>query len=342
MRVLIAEDDAVSRRILQRAVERFGHECKATSDGAEAWQAYQDSPYDVVITDWVMPRVDGVELCELIRDHPGPCYTYVVLLSVLSDRGHFLKGMQAGADDYLTKPLDAEELQARLAAAERVTSLHRRLNDQNTRLGSLLREQEQLSATLAETAEARGRLEGVSLAAREIVHLLSNDLSLAVGAIKRAVATGVEVGLEQALALERELQAELFATEFFFDGVCRVPVSQLVLADFLGLSRQRTNEALNRLRRLGEFRAAVGQLYVEAARAAGANEGREIFMDAPSLGLEPRRVARVTGARIPADPAGIAARHAMRQHFGTSGPHALTPGVRVETDAVYHKIIGPS
>jgi DNA-binding response OmpR family regulator len=184
MRVLIAEDDAVSRRILQRAVERFGHECVATVDGGAAWQAYQDATYDVVITDWVMPTIDGVELCELIREHPGPCYTYVILLSVLSDRGHFLKGMQAGADDYLTKPLDAEELQARLAAAERVTSLHRRLSQQNARQDALLREQEQLAATLAETAEARGRLEGVTLAAREIVHLLSNDLALAVGAIE--------------------------------------------------------------------------------------------------------------------------------------------------------------
>jgi len=184
MRVLIAEDDAVSRRILQRAVERFGHTCQTAVDGAEAWQAYQDASFDVVITDWVMPRVDGVELCELIRAHPGPCYTYVVLLSVLSDRGHFLKGMQAGADDYLTKPLDAEELQARLAAAQRVTSLHRQLADQNRALETLLAEQEELSATLAETAEARGRLEGVTLAAREMVHLLSNDLSLAVGAIE--------------------------------------------------------------------------------------------------------------------------------------------------------------
>ena len=184
MRVLIAEDDAVSRRILQRAVERFNHECIATSDGAEAWQAYQDMPFDVVITDWVMPRTDGLELCSLIRSNPGPCYTYVMLLSVLSDRGHFLKGMQAGADDYLTKPLDAEELQARLAAAERVTSLHRRLALQNARQETMLHEQEQLASTLAETAEARGRLEGVTLTAREIVHLLSNDLALAVGAIE--------------------------------------------------------------------------------------------------------------------------------------------------------------
>lgn len=220
MRVLIAEDDAVSRRILQRAVERFGHECRATVDGAEAWQAYQDAPYDVVITDWVMPRVDGIELCELIRDNPGPCYTYVVLLSVLSDRGHFLKGMQAGADDYLTKPLDAEELQARLAAAERVTSLHRRLADQNTRLESLLHEQEQLSATLAETAEARGRLEGVSLAAREIVHLLSNDLSLAVGAIELLRLQSDPV--PSALVLLRQAETGLAAADRHLQSLQRV------------------------------------------------------------------------------------------------------------------------
>ena len=67
MRVLIAEDDAVSRRILQRTLERFGHDCQVTTNGAEAWQAYQDAPYDVVITDWVMPQLDGVELLSLIH-----------------------------------------------------------------------------------------------------------------------------------------------------------------------------------------------------------------------------------------------------------------------------------
>ena len=193
--------------ILQRAVERFGHDCSSTSDGAEAWQAYQDAPFDVVITDWVMPHIDGVELCELIRDNPGPCYTYVILLSVLSDRGHFLKGMQAGADDYLTKPLDAEELQARLAAAERVTSLHHRLAEQNTRLEALLREQEQLSATLAETAEARGRLEGVTLAAREIVHLLSNDLTG--GWRHRAAALAGRTSPRTPIVLMRQAEAGL-------------------------------------------------------------------------------------------------------------------------------------
>ena len=220
MRVLIAEDDAVSRRILQRAIERFGHVCVTTTDGAEAWQAYQDAPFDMVITDWVMPRMDGVELSELIRANPGPCYTYVILLSVLSDRGHFLKGMQAGADDYLTKPLDAEELQARLAAAERVTTLHRQLANQNSRLETLLHEQEQLSATLAETAEARGRLEGVTLAAREIVHLLSNDLALAVGAIELM---RLQTDLQpSALVLLRQVEAGLNAAEHHLRSLQKV------------------------------------------------------------------------------------------------------------------------
>ncbi|MGE3270070.1 MAG: PleD family two-component system response regulator [Chloroflexota bacterium] len=220
MRVLIAEDDAVSRRILERAIERFGHTCVTTLDGAAAWQAYQDAPFDVIITDWVMPQMDGLRLCELIRANPGPCYTYVILLSVLSDRGHFLQGMQAGADDYLTKPLDAEELQARLASAERVTTLHRQLTNQNARLESLLHEQERLSATLAETAEARGRLEGVTLVAREIVHLLSNDLALAVGAIELM---RLQPDLQpSALVLLRQVEAGLNAAEHHLRSLQKV------------------------------------------------------------------------------------------------------------------------
>src|SRR5690348_15817815 len=102
MRVLIAEDDAVTRRIMQRSVERVGHECQATAEDDAVWQAYQVRQFDVVSVEQVRPRVDGVALCEMIREQPGPAYTHVILLSVLSDRGHLLTGMQAGADDYLT------------------------------------------------------------------------------------------------------------------------------------------------------------------------------------------------------------------------------------------------
>ena len=218
MRVLIVEDDTVSRLLLQRAVERCGHPCVAVADGAEAWKQYQDGSYDVVLTDWVMPEVDGLELCRRIREQPGASYTYVMLLSVLSDRGHLLMGMQAGADDFLAKPIDPDELHARLASAARVTQLHRRLARQNAHLGLLLQEQQALAVTLAETAEARGRLEGVTLAAREIVHLLTNDLTLAVGAVDLArgrsdvspflgeLLRNIEAGLSAAEDHLRELQ----------------------------------------------------------------------------------------------------------------------------------------
>jgi two-component system cell cycle response regulator len=140
VRVLIAEDDAVSRMILRRAIERFGHECLAAA-GIEAWEMYQSAPdaIDVVISDWMMPGLDGPTLCEKIRNHADhrDGYPYFVFLTALGDKEHLLEGMQAGADDYLKKPLDRDELRVRLAAAARVTSLHRQLNEQKKELERL-------------------------------------------------------------------------------------------------------------------------------------------------------------------------------------------------------------
>jgi len=218
MQVLITEDDAVSRLALQRAVDRFGHVSRVVGNGTEAWTCYQDGSFDVVLTDWTIPGVDGLELCRRIRQHPGESYTYVMLLSVLTDRGHVLTGMQAGADDFLAKPVDPEDLRARLASAARVTRLHRQLADQNARLERILQKQQSLALRLAESAEARGRLEGVTLAAREIVHLLTNDLTLAVGAVDLAahrtdlapdvaqLLADIESGLGAAECHLRELQ----------------------------------------------------------------------------------------------------------------------------------------
>jgi two-component system, cell cycle response regulator len=141
MRVLIAEDDAVSRTILRRAVEKFGHECLTAEDGAAAWELYQRTPkVDVVISDWMMPGMDGVELCQRIRERETNWYTFFVFLTALGDKAHLLEGMLAGADDYLTKPLDREQLQVRLIAASRVTTLHRTLAEQNAELERLNRE----------------------------------------------------------------------------------------------------------------------------------------------------------------------------------------------------------
>lgn len=142
MQVVVAEDDPIIRRMLQHTVERLGHGCLLAEDGEQAWELYCTHRPDVVISDWMMPGLDGLSLCRRIREQaPDPNefrgYTYFVMLTALSEKEHRWQGMRAGADDYLTKPLDADDLQFRLIAAQRLTSLHRRLMEQTRELQRL-------------------------------------------------------------------------------------------------------------------------------------------------------------------------------------------------------------
>jgi two-component system chemotaxis response regulator CheY len=140
LKILIAEDDAVSRTILRRAVEKTGHECLAAADGEEAWGLYKENPdLEAIISDWMMPGVDGLELCRRVRSEERDTYTYFIFLTALGDKEHLLIGLEAGADDYLSKPLDRDELQVRLISASRVTALHRRLAQQRDELEKLNR-----------------------------------------------------------------------------------------------------------------------------------------------------------------------------------------------------------
>ncbi len=127
MKVLVADDDGVTRLVLQRAVERLGHECLVGADGDEAWALFQRHEPDVIISDWMMPGIEGPELCRRVRAEARLTYTYFILLTILEDKRHALEGMEAGPDDYLTKPLDFDDLHARLIVASRVTALHQRL-----------------------------------------------------------------------------------------------------------------------------------------------------------------------------------------------------------------------
>jgi PleD family two-component response regulator len=90
--------------------------CVTAFDGEEAWSMLQQNHADVVVSDWRMPRMDGVELCKRIRAREEGAYTYFVLMTDFGDKAHFLEGMNAGADDYHAKPIDIDELQARLVA----------------------------------------------------------------------------------------------------------------------------------------------------------------------------------------------------------------------------------
>lgn len=123
MRILIAEDERTSQLLLRRTLERIGHEVLVTDNGQDAWYRFRAEPVSAVITDWMMPDMDGVELCQKIRAHDRPDYTYILILTALSGKGRYLEGMDAGADDYITKPFDQEELAARLRVCERILGL---------------------------------------------------------------------------------------------------------------------------------------------------------------------------------------------------------------------------
>jgi diguanylate cyclase (GGDEF)-like protein len=137
VKIVAVDDDLVSRMVLRGAVQAIGHDCLVAEDGDQAWRLIRACHPDVVITDWVMPGTDGLQLCRLIRGQQAEAYTYVILATSLGERDHVLKGMEAGADDYLTKPLDPYDLEARLVAAKRVTSLHAELARYRTELARL-------------------------------------------------------------------------------------------------------------------------------------------------------------------------------------------------------------
>jgi two-component system cell cycle response regulator len=139
MRILIAEDDEASRLILEAAVAGLGHQFVSAADGTEAWREFQTSKFDAVISDRSMPGIDGLELCRRIRAAPGDGYTYFIFLTALSDKRRILDGMSAGADDYLSKPLDPDELSARLVVGTRITDLYLRLGRQQSELELLNR-----------------------------------------------------------------------------------------------------------------------------------------------------------------------------------------------------------
>jgi two-component system, cell cycle response regulator len=137
MRILIAEDHDATRLILEAAVRSLGHDCVAASDGDEAWRLFQNVDVDAVISDRMMPGMDGVELCRRIRADGRAAYTYFIFLTGFDEKTEVIHGMEAGADDYLIKPLDADELKMRLLVAARVTSIHRTLSQQSAELERL-------------------------------------------------------------------------------------------------------------------------------------------------------------------------------------------------------------
>jgi two-component system cell cycle response regulator len=123
-KVLIAEDDPISRRLLEVFLTRWGYEVAIAASGTEALQVLEskDAPR-LAVLDWMMPGLEGVQVCQKIREHKDRPYTYILLLSARTQKEDLLRGLESGADDYLTKPFDAQELRARLHVGQRILQL---------------------------------------------------------------------------------------------------------------------------------------------------------------------------------------------------------------------------
>ncbi len=128
MRILIADDDDVLRHILQATLAKWGYEVTACRNGLEAWEILHrgDAPR-LAVLDWIMPGMDGIEICRRIRNRPRERYVYILLLTAKVSKEDAVAGLDAGADDYLPKPFDPAELQARLRAGRRILDLQEAL-----------------------------------------------------------------------------------------------------------------------------------------------------------------------------------------------------------------------
>ncbi len=134
MRILVAEDDLTIRTWLKVKLKKWGYETDLAEDGMQAIELYQQHTHALVLTDWMMPRLDGIGLIQKIRETASVSKTYIILVTAKQESGDVITGIEAGADDYIVKPVQSEELRARIIAAIRILSLEEELQKKNDNL----------------------------------------------------------------------------------------------------------------------------------------------------------------------------------------------------------------
>lgn len=146
--VLIVDDSRLQRRILSASLVRWGYMVEEAENGAQALEICAERMPDFVVSDWVMPEMDGLELCRAFRELQAETYGYFILLTSKSERSEITKAYEAGADDFLTKPIDSGELRARLNAGERIIEMQRQMVRKNALISETLSELQQAYAVI--------------------------------------------------------------------------------------------------------------------------------------------------------------------------------------------------
>lgn len=176
-RVLVVEDSPAHRRLITSVLTRWGFEAVGVGTGHAALEAVGAGAFDLILSDWIMPGMSGLDLCRKIRALGGDRYVYFILLTAKSERAEVAEGLAAGADDFLSKPLNSGELRARIAAGERLLASQRALEERNGQLaGALAQLQEIYDRVALDLAEAR-RLQQ-SLVPRRALSFDGGDVSL--------------------------------------------------------------------------------------------------------------------------------------------------------------------
>ena len=147
-RVLIVDDSRLHRRILSSSVKRWGFEIYEAASGEEAIEICGSMSPDIVISDWMMPGMNGLEFCDAFRKITTDRYGYFILLSAKGEKNEVAMGLEAGADDFLTKPVDSNELRARITAGERILRMQRELTEKNRLITDTLSELQRLYSSL--------------------------------------------------------------------------------------------------------------------------------------------------------------------------------------------------
>ncbi|NUQ65749.1 MAG: response regulator [Pirellulales bacterium] len=250
MRILIADDSLIMRQLLRRCLEKWRYEVVAAEDGAQAWELFRHGDFPLVLTDWLMPGMDGLELIRRIRSRDVPGYVYIILLTAKSEKEDLVVAMDAGADDFLAKPFDQDELRVRIREGERIIHLERTLAGQNR----------QLRETQAALVQSE-KLAGIGQLAAGMAHEINNPLAYVannLAVLKQAVRSALDVLEVYRRARESLVRSEpeLAALAARLEEECDLPwirenLPRLFQSSQEGLARMR--DIVNNLRQFARL-----------------------------------------------------------------------------------------
>jgi sigma-B regulation protein RsbU (phosphoserine phosphatase) len=170
MRILVVEDDRINREIITRHLQALNYEVTVCADGAEAWDIIVSNDISLVLSDWIMPRMDGIELCRKIRKTRLGRYIYTILVTSRDEKKDLVRGMDAGADDFLVKPVTREVLGACIRAGERILALERRLERRNRKLTESRNRLEKAYRIMKKDLAAAARVQQSLIPTKSAVH----------------------------------------------------------------------------------------------------------------------------------------------------------------------------